>query len=124
LYKLLSIPVMLLALQACAGIAYQSRGVAFATLYADNVTPVLATQNPIGPKKGESCSTSILGLVTTGDASIRAAADAGGINAVSAVDQSYTNILGLFATYCVIVSGSPGGGGGGGGGDMGGDGGM
>lgn len=103
--KLLAVPVVLMALSGCAGIAYQSRGVAFATLYADNVTPIMTTENDIGKKKGEACSTSILGLVTTGDASIRAAADAGGIKNISAVDQSYKNILGIFATYCVIVSG-------------------
>ncbi len=104
--KLLAVPILLAALSACAGIAYQGRGVAVAMLYADNVTPVLASSSGMNAKKGEACSSSILGLVTTGEASIRAAADAGGVKNISAVDQSYKNILGIFATYCVIVSGA------------------
>ncbi|MCA9492812.1 MAG: hypothetical protein KC621_22920, partial [Myxococcales bacterium] len=62
--------------------------------------------NNIGKKKGEACATSILGWITTGDASIRAAADAGGIKEISAVDGSIKNVLGIFATYCTVVSGT------------------
>lgn len=103
--KLLMIPVLLTGLTGCAGLAFQGQGVAFATLYADATTPMMVTQNDIGKKKGEACATSILGLVTTGDASIRSAADAAGIKNVSSVDSSIKNILGIVSTYCVVVSG-------------------
>jgi len=103
--KLLAVPFLLAGLTGCAGIAFQGQGVAFATLYADATTPMMVTENDVGKKKGEACATSILGIVTTGDASIRSAADAAGIKSVSAVDNSIKNILGIVSTYCVVVSG-------------------
>lgn len=106
MYKLLAVPLLLGSLTGCAGMAFRGQGVAFAGLYADATTPVHATTNNVGKKKGEACATSILGLVTTGDATIRAAADAGGVKNVSAVDASIKNILGIVATYCTIVSGT------------------
>ncbi|MBX2803920.1 MAG: TRL-like family protein [Myxococcales bacterium] len=108
MYKLMAVPVVLMALTGCAGIAFQGKGVPLAVFYADATTGVQVTENNIGRKKGEACATSILGLVTTGDASIRAAADAGGIRNISAVDSSIRNILGIVATYCTIVSGTGG----------------
>ncbi len=105
MYKLLAVPFVLIGLTGCAGIAFSGQGVPMAVLYADATVGKHATNNNVGKKKGEACATSILGLVTTGDASIRAAADAGGIKEVSAVDHSIKNILGIVATYCTVVSG-------------------
>jgi len=104
--KLLAVPLILLGLTACAGGVFAGQGVAIGILYSDATTPKFATDNTLGKKKGEACATSILGLVTTGDATIRAAADAGGIKNISAVDASIKNILGIVATYCTIVSGT------------------
>jgi hypothetical protein len=106
MYKLLAVPPLLLGLTGCAGFAFMGQHPAVAVIYADATTPIHATDNQVGKKKGEACATSILGLVTTGDASIRAAADAGGIKSISAVDGSIMNILGLFAKYCTVVSGT------------------
>jgi hypothetical protein len=108
MHKLLAIPLILAGLTGCAGIAFQGQGVATAVFYADATMPVHATTNNLGKKKGEACATSILGIVTTGDATIRAAADAGGIKNISAVDASIKNILGIVATYCTVVSGTGG----------------
>jgi hypothetical protein len=105
MHKLLAVPLVLMSLTGCATIAFSGQGVPVAFLYADASVPVHSTQNEVGKKKGEACATSILGLVTTGDASIRAAADAGGIKEISAVDASIKNILGIVATYCTVVSG-------------------
>ena len=106
--KLLLVPALLLGLTGCAGLAFSSQGVMFATLYADGSTGVASTDNDLGKKRGEACASSILGLVTTGDASIRAAADAGGITQIAAVDSTITNILGIYAKYCTVVSGDSG----------------
>ena len=103
--KLLVIPVAIAALTGCASMAFQGQGTAVGGLYVDAMTPYTVTQNDVGKKKGESCATSILGLITTGDASIRSAADAAGIKTVSAVDSSFMHILGLYSKYCVVVSG-------------------
>ncbi len=56
-------------------------------------------------KKGTSMATTILGWVGTGDASISAAAKAGGISKVAYVDYHSTNILGIFGTTTTIVYG-------------------
>jgi len=106
--KLLMVPAVLMALTGCAAAAFAPLGPAQAILYADSGSGRIVTENAIGKKKGEACASSILGLVTTGDASIRAAADAGGITRVASVDNNYTNILGIYAKYCTIVSGDKG----------------
>lgn len=104
--KLVAVPLILLALTGCAGAAFMGQGVAQGFLYSDVTVPRHATENQVGKKKGEACATSILGIVTTGDASIRAAADAGGIKEIAAVDSSIRNIIGIVATHCTIVSGT------------------
>ena len=104
--KLLAVPVVLMALTGCAGAAFMGQGVPQGFIYADATTPIHATENNIGKKKGEACAVSILGIVTTGNASIRAAADAGGIKQMSAIDSQITNILGIWAKYCTVVSGT------------------
>ncbi len=59
----------------------------------------------IGPKAGESCASNILGLITVGDASVKEAAAKAGIKEITSIDYKVTNILLLFGTYCVIVTG-------------------
>ena len=108
MHKLVAVPLLLSVLTGCAGAAFIGQGVAIGGLYADATTPVHATPNNLGKKTGEACATSILGIVTTGDASIRAAADAGGIKEIGAVDASIRNILGIVATHCMVVSGTGG----------------
>src|SRR5262245_65833111 len=104
--KPLALPLLLLGLPGCAGFAFLGQDVAIGFIYADAVTPVHHTNNNVGRKTGEACATSILGLVTTGDATIRAAADAGGIRDISAVDVSLMSVLGIYAKFCTKVSGT------------------
>lgn len=78
-------------------------------LYSDVQGPVNATGSMRGNLHGEACAASYLGLVALGDASISAAAKAGGVNQISHVDHTWTNILGLYAQYCTHVWGSKGG---------------
>lgn len=59
----------------------------------------------MGSKKGVSMSTSILGLVATGDCSIATAAKNGGITKVNHVDYEYQNIVGIYQEARVIVYG-------------------
>ena len=56
-------------------------------------------------KVGTGTVTSILGLIATGDASIRTIANSAGISKIDYVDYKSTNILGLIATYTVYVYG-------------------
>lgn len=56
-------------------------------------------------KKGEASFTSILGILATGDASLEAAMRNGNISKVHHIDLQVTNILGIIATYKIIVYG-------------------
>ncbi len=56
-------------------------------------------------KVGKATCESILGLIALGDCSIEAGKKAGGITKVAAIDYEYKNILGVYATYMIKVSG-------------------
>jgi hypothetical protein len=56
-------------------------------------------------KVGKATSTSILGLVATGDASIKTAAANGGIKRIKYVDYEVNNILGIYGQYTTVVYG-------------------
>jgi hypothetical protein len=74
--------------------------------YTEVKLPVSATSNPnTATKTGTSLCTSILGMVATGDASIEAAKQAGGITKVIHVDHHVKNILGIYGTYTTVVYG-------------------
>ena len=75
-------------------------------LYTEVGLPVSATDSGHGsPKVGEATCTSILGLVANGDASIQAAAKAGGIKVIHHVDWKAKNIVGIYAEYTCVVYG-------------------
>jgi len=56
-------------------------------------------------KVGKAMSTSILGLVAMGDASIKTAAANGGITRIKYVDYEVDNILGIYGKYTTVVYG-------------------
>jgi len=76
-----------------------------AVLYTDVKAPFAVTSNTNSSKVGTASARSILGIAAIGDASIDAACKNGGIKAIHHVDEQSTNILGLIATYKVIVYG-------------------
>ena len=59
----------------------------------------------VGSKRGESSSTSWLGIYASGDCSIHAAAENGGLKTIDHVDYEYTNIIGIWQKTTVIVYG-------------------
>jgi D-arabinose 5-phosphate isomerase GutQ len=57
-------------------------------------------------KIGEASVTSILGLIITGDASLKTAMEKGGITKIHHIDQNVTGFLGiLYTTYTIKVYG-------------------
>lgn len=56
-------------------------------------------------KVGVAKATSVLGLVATGDCSVKAAMENGKINKVKYVDYQAKSILGLFGEYTTTVYG-------------------
>jgi hypothetical protein len=79
-------------------------GSAAGWLYTDVSGPVAATGNPMGKKMGQASSEGIL-FFATGDSSIKAGADAGGITKISHVDSHVMSVLGLYTKTTVTVYG-------------------
>lgn len=92
-----------LLLSGCAAAAQPVTGF----LYSDVDGPVTATSNSGEGevKVGEATCTSILGWVATGDASIATAMDSAGITKIRNVDHHSQSLLGIIASYTVIVYG-------------------
>lgn len=88
-------------LAGCAGVRTPVSG----SLYLDVKDGASVGTATVTSKSGSAQATTILGWVGTGDASISAAAKAGGISKVSFVDYHSTNILGIFGTYTTTVYG-------------------
>ncbi|MEQ9365380.1 MAG: TRL-like family protein [Leptospirales bacterium] len=74
--------------------------------YAAGATASSATSYESGSKKGKACATSYLGLIASGDATIRAAAEDGRINNVHSVSHETFGIMGFYADVCTIVRGT------------------
>ncbi|MDD5059617.1 MAG: TRL-like family protein [Candidatus Omnitrophica bacterium] len=75
-------------------------------IYTEIKAPVSAADGGVTYSKiGTSRATSILGLVATGDCSIKAAASEGGIKTIKYVDYDAKNILGIYGEYITTVYG-------------------
>ena len=75
-------------------------------LYTRVKLPITATSNSgASSKTGEAQCISVLSLIAVGDCSIDAAKKNGGITKVNNVDWDTMNILGIYGSYKVIVSG-------------------
>ena len=107
-FALLCTVVFCLALSGC-GLAGAGQGPVPGFLYSEYKAPAYdlttETSAPAAVKMGRATCKSILGLVAIGDCSLEAAKKAGGISRVAAVDYEYENIIGLYATYTLRVSG-------------------
>jgi hypothetical protein len=75
-------------------------------LYTEIKAPVASGNGGLSYSKvGVAKCTSILGLVATGDASIKVAAANGGIKTIKYVDYDAKNILGIYGEYTTTVYG-------------------
>lgn len=90
----------------CSGCAMSANAPVSGSIYLGAQGATNATSNDVGSKTGESCATSYLGIIGLGDASIAAAAKAGGVTKISSVDSDNMAILGLYAKNCTVVSGN------------------
>ena len=78
----------------------------YGALYTEIKAPVASAAGDVSYSKvGVAQATSILGLVTTGDASIQAAVQDGNIRKIKYVDWEAKNILGLYGEYTTTVYG-------------------
>ena len=97
--KLLALVLVVMFLSGCA------TPLPWGQLYTEIGFPSAVGDGGNGNKVGTAKSTSILGLVATGDASIKAAMANGGISRVKYVDYHAKNILGLYGEYTTTVYG-------------------
>lgn len=74
-------------------------------IYTDVTAPVAAS-NGGGSRVGVSKSTTYLGLISIGDASINTAKRNGGISTVTSADEHISSILGIITTYTTTVRGN------------------
>ncbi|MCA9709200.1 MAG: TRL-like family protein [Myxococcales bacterium] len=59
-----------------------------------------------GPKRGEACTSGVLGLAAWGDMSLDAAKKAGSITTVDTIDYKVMEILGVvYAKHCTVITG-------------------
>lgn len=97
---------MTMALCAAAAVILTSCGAPrVGAIYTDVKAPVAASSGG-GSRVGTATSTTYLGLVATGDASIAAAKRNGGITSVNSVDEHVKSILGIVTTYTTTVRGN------------------
>jgi hypothetical protein len=78
-------------------------------IFYTNVTrPVtVVDKQALATRRGEACSTGILGLYASGNSSINRAKRRAGIEEVHIVEERFTQILaGLYTQYCTVVSGA------------------
>jgi len=74
-------------------------------IYTEVKSPVAIGDAGTCSKTGTAKATSILGLVATGDASIKTAMANGKITKVKYVDYDSKNVLGIFGEYTTTVCG-------------------
>jgi hypothetical protein len=75
-------------------------------IYSEYFEGSLATSNQAGRKRGQACTTNILGLFATGDATLSSAMKNGAITVVSSVDHFHKSVLGVYGKTCLIVTGN------------------
>jgi uncharacterized protein YceK len=96
---LLVVPLLALVLSGCA--TYMPAG----AIYVGAKGAIATTDNISYSKIGKATATSILGLVATGDSSIKTAVANGGITKIKYVDYEVENILGIYGKYTTVVYG-------------------
>ena len=90
---------MVVMLAGCAAVTPMN-----GCLYTSLKGPVAVGDAGSASKTGTAKATAIIGIAT-GDASIEAAMQNGGITKVHHVDTQVMNILGIYATYTTVVYG-------------------
>ncbi len=99
--------VMLISLCGCLAFPIAPVVPPIAATFTSVQAPVDITYNltEIGSKKGEATSVGILGLLTFGDCSVKAAAKDGNLKRVDHIGCRFTNVLCLVTFYTTIVYG-------------------
>jgi hypothetical protein len=108
-YKYLLIPLVAVSTFVLQGCLVAPVVPPYGTIYSDFSAPLdydsEASINAPNMKRGEAKTVSFVGLIATGDASTRAAAENGGLSVIHYADYHYKNIVGIIQEYTTIVYG-------------------
>ena len=98
----------LVAASGCAGIVRAPVVPPAALIYTGFKAPldVDYDSTSVSGKKGTASCINVLGLVSVGDASARAAADEGKITTINHADYELLNVLFIFSKYTTVVYGN------------------
>jgi len=103
---LMGLGVALSLAAGCASTPIKGKPMGSGSVYSDvQVNDRTDANAAMGTKMGESCATAILGVISTGDASVATAARMAGITKIAVVDAYHSNILGVISKYCTRVLG-------------------
>lgn len=107
-FKVLSAVCLIVVSVGCA--AYRAPVIPPQGMLFTGIQAPLSTQfneaTPVQPTRGKASTTSILGLVAFGDASVATAARNGGLKVVNYADYEYLSVLfGLYSQFTVVVYG-------------------
>ncbi len=107
LVMLLGVGALLFVLVGCAGMAWAPVIPPAGWVYTDTKAPVSTEfdKAPVTTKYGMSYTENVLGLVAWGDASLDAAAKAGGLSTINYVDYQMFNVLGIYSKFTTVVYG-------------------
>jgi hypothetical protein len=109
---LMSVGVLatILSLAGCGVGGYMQPGGLFPTagIYMETTSGGIIYENGVTPTKtGKACGTGILGIIATGDTSVEAAMNNGGIKKAVFTEQYIRNIVwGIYVEVCTIVKGN------------------
>ncbi len=106
LIQLLSI-LSLVAVAGACRIAAPENAPPVSAVYQDvTVHGSLPATGNLGARRGESCIFSFAGVYARGDAGVRAAAAAGGITVIKAIDYRYRSVLWIaYEERCTVAYG-------------------
>lgn len=97
------VAVALLAATSCA-MPRPSSGPGW--VYTNVKEGVFANSSVEGKKQAELCNLNVLGVVSTGDATVDSVKRQGAIKNVSTIDRTFEGVLGIYAKSCTIVKGN------------------
>ena len=100
------IGIFLIVSVLLAGCATGSSNTGPGFIWTSHFEGSMVTANQAGKRRGQACTQNILGLFTSGDASVSAAMKDGAITVVSSIDRQWKSILGVWGKMCLIVTGN------------------
>jgi hypothetical protein len=101
------VPALAAGLLATAGCAVVAPVVPPPALVQNYQAPLDIDQHEtqLGSKRGTASTQNVLGIVSWGDGSTRAAAQQGGITTIRSADYEFVSYFGVYSKYTTIVHG-------------------